>query len=231
MKKTVICVDDDINVLKALERLFRKEPFDFLTYNSPIKALDEIDALCPAVAISDLRMPEMKGTEFLKRVKTRQPTVTGIILTGHADLASALEAVNQDHVFSYIRKPWDDDELKAQVKSALQQQDSILCLRTISNVLIDEIIEKHKDHKAIRKLAAALCNELNQPLMIITGYVQLLKDCIEGDEIPSLYLSNIVMELYKLEQLKRKIDLISEKLETYDHPTPPKAGAPPAGTK
>ena len=213
MTKTVICVDDEVKILNTLQRAFRNEPFEFLTYNSPIRALNEIDTVCPSVVISDQRMPEMNGAEFLKRVKSKQPHAAGIILTGHADLASALEAINQEHVFSYIQKPWDDKELKAMVKSALERQDSILCLRNISNILADEIIERDRDHKVIRKLATALYSELSQPLMVITGYVQLLKAHIKKDEVPDLYLSNIILTINKLEKLKKKIGAISKRLE------------------
>ena len=112
MKDKVLFVDDEQSNLKALKRLFRNEPFDFITYNSPTEALAKIEAIKPAVVISDQRMPEMSGTAFLEQVRNKQPHSVRIILTGHADLKAAMDAINNGHVFRFIQKPWNPEALK-----------------------------------------------------------------------------------------------------------------------
>jgi DNA-binding NtrC family response regulator len=209
MKAKVLYVDDETSNLSSLKRLFRAEPFDLVTDTSPIKALGRIDSLKPAVVISDQRMPEMQGTEFLKQVEYKHPDCVRIILTGHADLDAAMMAINEGHVFRFIQKPWNDDDLKAQVKAALEHRESIQCLRTIVDTLLDEVMDNEKARKSMRKLAAAVSRELNQPLMIISGYIQLLQSHFKDDEIPRSYLSNLFLQLNRIEELARKIQLIA----------------------
>lgn len=220
MKPKVVYVDDEINNLKALKRLFRAESFDFITYDSPIQALSKIEKIKPAVVISDQCMPEMKGTDFLEIVKNKLPTSVRIILTGYADLESAIESINKGHVYSYIQKPWNDEDLKKQVESAIENQESIYWLRGLTDMLIDEIIEKQKDHKTIQKLSEAVCNELSQSLMIITGYLQLIKGHIKQDEMPNLYIENILSKIQDVEQLGKKIRSVSKKLTPSNHAMP-----------
>jgi DNA-binding NtrC family response regulator len=209
MKKKVLYVDDELSNLKAVKRLFREEPFDLVTETSPVKALKRIRILKPAVVISDQQMPEMKGTAFLKEVEYRHPDSVRIILTGHADLEAAMESINKGHVFRFIQKPWDNDDLKTQVKAALEHQESIQCLRTMVDTLLDEVMDNEKARQGMCKLAAVVSQELNQPLMIVGGYIQLLQDLFKDEDIPRSYLSNMLLQLDRIKELARKIDLIS----------------------
>ena len=208
MKKKVLYVDDEPANLIALKRLFRDEPFDLITETSPMKALSRIETLKPAVVISDQCMPEMQGTEFLKQVEYRHPDCVRIILTGQADLDAAMEAINEGHVFRFIQKPWDNDDLKTQVSAALEHRESIQCLRTMVDSLVDEVMDNEKARQSMRKLAAAVSRELNQPLMIVSGYIQLLQSLFKDDEIPRSYLANMFQQISRIEELTRKIQLI-----------------------
>ena len=211
MRDKVLYVDDDQSNLKALKRLFRNETFEFITYNSPIEALSKIETIRPAVVISDQRMPEMLGTFFLEQVKNKHPDSVRIILTAYADLEAAMAAINRGHVFRFIQKPWDDDDLKAHVRSALEYQESIHCLRTMVDALLDEIMDNEKAQKSIRKLAATVSNELDQPTMIMSGYIQLLKDFFKDDEIPRSYLDSMLLQVDRIGKLARKMASIAHK--------------------
>jgi DNA-binding NtrC family response regulator len=223
MKTIVLYVDDDPSNLKAISRLFRNEPFDVVTELSPLKALSRIETLKPAVIISDQRMPEMDGTAFLREVEYRHPDSVRMILTGDADLEAAMDAINKGHVFRFIQKPWDDDDLKSQVKAALEHQESIHCLRTMVDTLVDEVIDNEKSQKSTRKLAAAVSRELNQPLMIVGGYIQLLQAYFKDDDIPRDYLSNMLLQINRIDALAQKIQLIAR--------TPADAGPGPKAYK
>jgi DNA-binding NtrC family response regulator len=209
MKKKVLYVDDEPANLIALKRLFRDEPFDLITETSPMKALSRIETLKPAVVISDQCMPKMQGTEFLKQVEYRHPDCVRIILTGQADLDAAMEAINEGHVFRFIQKPWDNDDLKTQVGAALEHRESIQCLRTMVDSLVDEVMDNEKSRQSMRKLAAAVSRELNQPLMIVSGYIQLLQSHFKDDEIPRSYLANMFQQINRIEELTRKIQMIA----------------------
>jgi response regulator RpfG family c-di-GMP phosphodiesterase len=212
MTEKVIYVDDDVGNLKAVARVFRREPFEFVTFDSPVTALNEIKELRPSVIISDLCMPEMSGIEFLAQAKLDLPETVGIILTGHADLASAMDAINKNHLFGYIQKPWNDDELKGLIRSALEHRHSIFWLNGLPDSIADELMQDPKGNRAIRKLTDAVCHELSQPIMIIAGYVHLLQDLVADDDLTRLYLSNISLKLNTLEELKNKVDTLSKRI-------------------
>ncbi|MBT8341675.1 MAG: response regulator [Desulfatitalea sp.] len=205
----VLYVDDEVANLKALKRLFRDEPFGLVTYDSPIQALKDIKTLKPKVVISDHCMPEMAGTEFLEKVKQRLPDSTRIILTGQADLEAAVEAINKGSVYRFIQKPWDNDDLKAQIRSALAHQETIGCLRTMLDSLADEIMANDRTRRTIHKLSMALSSEMKRPLSVITGYAQLLQNALAGDALIHGYLSNIIIQLGILDELANKIESIS----------------------
>ena len=119
-KPTILCVDDEANILSALNRLLRREGYTVLTANSGkegLKLLDENDTV--HVVVSDQRMPEMTGSEFLKQVKERKPETVRVILSGYAEVSAILEAVNNGAIYQFLTKPWDDEALKEQIKDCI----------------------------------------------------------------------------------------------------------------
>ncbi|MGD1809077.1 response regulator [Dapis sp. BLCC M126] len=119
-KPKMLVVDDEPDNLDLLYRTFRRD-FSVLKAESGIQAL-EILALEGEVAviISDQRMPEMKGTEFLSKTLPQFPNTVRIILTGFTDIEDLVEAINSGQVYKYITKPWDPNELKGVVEKAAQ---------------------------------------------------------------------------------------------------------------
>jgi response regulator RpfG family c-di-GMP phosphodiesterase len=125
MLKRILCVDDEPNVLYAFERQFRKE-FDIQTASGPEFALQTLAAESPfAVVVSDLRMPVMDGAEFLSRVRREWPDTVRIMLTGQADLNSAIVAVNQGNIFQFLTKPCPGDMLARALNAAVEQHQLI----------------------------------------------------------------------------------------------------------
>ncbi len=122
MSVPILFVDDEVNILRSLQRLFfDEEDYEVHTAESGAEALDmlEKEGLRPAVIVSDQRMPGMSGSEFLSEVRRRLPEAMRIILTGYADINAAVEAINVGAVYRYIMKPWDDDELKLAIRDAV----------------------------------------------------------------------------------------------------------------
>jgi len=119
-KPKMLVVDDEPDNLDLLYRTFRRE-FTVLRAESGVAALDVLATEGEvAVIISDQRMPEMKGTEFLSKTVPQFPDTMRIILTGFTDVEDLVDAINSGQVYKYITKPWDPSELKAVVQRAVE---------------------------------------------------------------------------------------------------------------
>jgi DNA-binding NtrC family response regulator len=116
---TVLIVDDDPHILRAIHRVLRREPCRVLTAGSAARGLACLAKEDVQIVISDKNMPRTDGLVFLMQVKSEFPRVLTIMLTGNADLGSAMEAINVAGVFKYLLKPWDDDDLRFTVREAL----------------------------------------------------------------------------------------------------------------
>ncbi len=122
-KQKILVVDDEPDNLDLLYRTFRRD-FQVLKADSGMKALQILAAEGEvAVIISDQRMPEMKGTEFLSKTVPQFPNTVRIILTGFTDIEDLVEAINAGQVYRYITKPWDPTELKTVVQRAAETYD------------------------------------------------------------------------------------------------------------
>ncbi|MGJ3249605.1 MAG: response regulator [Elainellaceae cyanobacterium] len=119
-KPKMLIVDDEPDNLDLLYRTFRRD-FQILRAANGIDALDVLAREGEvAIIISDQRMPEMKGTEFLSKTVPQFPDTMRIILTGFTDVEDLVEAINLGQVHKYITKPWDPDELKRVVQRAIE---------------------------------------------------------------------------------------------------------------
>lgn len=138
---TLLFVDDEENILHALRRVFRKEPYKVLIATSGKEGLPLLEANPVALVISDHRMPEMEGTEFLSRVREMKPDVVRIMLTGYADMKAATEAINNCQAYRFIAKPWNDDDLRITVREALRQYD----LATLNRELTELVKQQNQE--------------------------------------------------------------------------------------
>ena len=119
-------MDDEPNILSSLQRLLRHEGYNILTSTSPAAAFDILAKHPVGVIISDQRMPEMSGTEFLSRVRELYPDTLRMVLSGYADLNSVTDAVNRGAIYKFLSKPWEDDALRAQVAEAFRHHEAML---------------------------------------------------------------------------------------------------------
>ncbi|ACL66954.1 multi-sensor signal transduction histidine kinase [Anaeromyxobacter dehalogenans 2CP-1] len=118
---TVLVVDDDEHVRRALARVLRRSRCRVIDAGDASGALALLEREPVQVVVSDHRMPGTSGVELLRIVKERWPTVQRVLLTGHADSAVIEEAVNRSEIFRFIWKPWDDAHLRITVQSAVDQ--------------------------------------------------------------------------------------------------------------
>lgn len=118
----LLFVDDEPNILKSLRRLFRGTDYNVLTAENGAAGLEVLNENPIDLIISDMRMPQMDGAEFLSQAAERWPDTVRILLTGYADIESTVTAVNKGRIYSYCSKPWEDNELKLLVNNALEQK-------------------------------------------------------------------------------------------------------------
>ncbi len=123
MNDRILLVDDEPNVLSALKRALFDEPLEIVSVTSAEEALVTMKNQQFKVVVSDERMLGMQGSEFLAQVKIEYPHTIRIMLTGHATVAAAMKAVNEGEIYRFFSKPWDDDNLKFAIRSAIEKYD------------------------------------------------------------------------------------------------------------
>ncbi|MCL5990738.1 MAG: response regulator [Bacteroidetes bacterium] len=131
MNKRILLVDDDYDVITAYKRNLRKD-FDITTANSGVEGIEKIRESDPfAVVVSDFNMPKMNGIEFLKLVRKAAPDTVRVMLTGFAELDTAMEAVNQGNVFRFITKPVHTESLICTLNDCAEQHQLITSEREL----------------------------------------------------------------------------------------------------
>ncbi|MBT3922466.1 MAG: response regulator [Nitrospina sp.] len=126
----ILMVDDDPNVLSAYKRSLYKK-FHLETALGPELALETIHENSFAIIVSDLKMPEMDGIQFLTKVKEDSPNSIRMMLTGYAEVNKAIEAVNEGNIFRFLTKPCDDDTLSASLEAGLKQYRLVMAEREL----------------------------------------------------------------------------------------------------
>ncbi len=123
-KRTVLFVDDEENILKSLRRSLVDEPYQVFFANSGKEAIEILRQEEVHVIVTDLRMPDMGGLALLRIVKEGHPHSIRLVLSGHAESESLLEAINNGEIWRFITKPWrSDEELKTIIRQAIEYYD------------------------------------------------------------------------------------------------------------
>ncbi len=187
----ILLVDDEQNVLRALQRVFRQENYQVMTASSGQEALELLRRETFHLMISDYMMPVMNGGELLRQAKELHPELIRIMLTGHADTGAVMAAINEGAVYKFILKPWNDDDLRVTVALALEQYELI----RKNKALRQENALKSKEISALAKLAVT--NRSQLAIMLSNR---------------NLLNSQQVQELHRLQQ-QRKEPLIKILLE------------------
>jgi CheY-like chemotaxis protein len=121
--RSLLLVDDEENILRALKRTLRRDGYEIYTAGSAREGLDVLARTPIGVIVSDERMPEMNGSEFLARVKAVYPDTVRIMLSGYTDLKVVTTAVNEGAIYKFLTKPWEDDALREDIRQAFRRQE------------------------------------------------------------------------------------------------------------
>lgn len=125
-ERILLVVDDEPHILSAIRRALYWDGFQIMTANSGRQALDFLACYPVRVILSDVRMPEMNGIELLCKVKGLHPETVRMILTGHADLSSVVDSVNEGSVYKFLTKPWKDEHLREQINDAFLYYEAVV---------------------------------------------------------------------------------------------------------
>ncbi|MBW4692488.1 MAG: response regulator [Lyngbya sp. HA4199-MV5] len=184
-KAKMLVVDDEPDNLDLLYRTFRRD-FQVLKAESGVRALELLASEGEvAVIISDQRMPEMKGTEFLSRTVPQFPDTMRIILTGFTDVEDLVEAINSGQVYKYITKPWDPNELKAVVQRAaetyelLKQRTEELHRSQAQMALLSTIVHTAQEAPSLEESLKPIASAFGKNFQADGSILQL----VEGDRL------------------------------------------------
>jgi YesN/AraC family two-component response regulator len=115
---SILVVDDEEDVRRALVRVLRREGYEIVAASSGPEALALLQRSSIDIIVTDQMMPEMTGLEFLVEAKRVQPSAIRIILTGYADFEVVKAAINDAEIYRFLTKPWDDDDLRLTLRQA-----------------------------------------------------------------------------------------------------------------
>ncbi len=172
---TILCVDDEPSILSALRRLFRAQGYEVLTEESARAGLIVLEARQVDLVISDMRMPEMDGVQFLEQARARCPDTLRLLLTGNADVRLILDAVNRGEIYRYITKPWDDHEMTLMVRHAFERQTLEREQRRLEALTVHQNEQLRQLNLGLEEKVASRTEELRKVLDDLVGSNDKLK--------------------------------------------------------
>ncbi len=199
MKHAILCVDDELDNVEALERLFRKK-YQVLKATSGEEALKILAQNPVSVIISDQRMPNMTGVELLSKSISTHPETIRILLTGYTDINSVIDAINAGQIYRYVTKPWDSVDLENAVDKAVERFEVGAELKIKNAALVIANEELKNLDKAKSDFMMLVNHELKTPLTAIMSFSDLLKETsLDTDQ--TKFLARIQTSTMRLQSL------------------------------
>jgi two-component system probable response regulator PhcQ len=151
----LMIVDDEKHILSALKRsLKRDSDWDIEVFSSGEEALRRAQVADFDLFISDYRMPEMNGVEFLIQAKALQPEAMRLILSGHSDLDGLLRGINEAEIYRFISKPWQDYELRCTIEQALKHRAILVENRCLADQVRSQQSQLDEQSRILAELEA-----------------------------------------------------------------------------
>lgn len=172
---SILIVDDEKDILEALRRMLRGV-YEVDIAESPFEALKWIQTKTYHVIVSDQRMPDMSGVEFLEKAKKLSPLSTRILLTGYTDIESVIDSINRGNIYRYISKPWEPEDLKLTLRQA---NEAFLLKKELEdkNKRLEKALEDLTVlDRAKGRFLSLVSHELNTPLTILNSFIELIVD-------------------------------------------------------
>lgn len=196
-RHTLLVLDDEPDVVKSVQDLLRMK-YRVLGATNGREAMELIRNEEVHLVMTDQRMPEMTGVEFLSKVRGECPEAVRLLFTGYADIRAVIDAINQGNVYRYITKPWDPDELETVIDEAAERYDLIVERNRLLKLLQDrnrdlekanaELTRANELKKAFIQVAS---HELRTPLTILNGVTHLARDMAAENDPLTPWLGRI----------------------------------------
>ena len=226
MKHTILCIDDEIDNVDSLERLFRTK-YTVLKAVSGAEAIQTLDQHPEpiAVIITDQRMPNMTGVQFLEQSMKTHPDAIRIILTGYTDIESIIQAINSGQIYRYLNKPWDPVDLLSTVDRAAERFELNQQLKQKNLELSQALSELTLLDDAKNRFMILINHELKTPLTTIISFSSLLQEtplneeqevCVKRIEKGSERLQAIIDDVLLIVQAETGI--LKTKISQFDCP-------------
>jgi signal transduction histidine kinase len=219
-ERTFLVVDDEPDILDSIQRMFRHD-YRVLTAQTADEALELIESEDVQVVMTDQRMPNTNGVEFLAKLRERYPHIVRVLFTGYSDIDHVIDAINEGHVYRYISKPWKPSELKLFVEQAFEyyeserERDRLLEQLTEANEQLEHqnelLSETNEELKQLDRMKTVfmevVSHELNTPIAITLGYTYLLQKKLADDLDPAAEkaLSGIHSSTMRLKNISNRI--------------------------
>jgi putative nucleotidyltransferase with HDIG domain len=185
---TVLFVDDEVNILKALQRLLRMEDMHVLTASRANEALELLERNPTQVVVSDQRMPEMSGVDFLAVVRERHPDMVRMMLTGYTEMNVAVDAINRGEIYRLITKPWNDDELRATIRQAFDHADLKAEIKRLNQVTREQNFRLQDMNRNLEGMVRDRTKQLAEKhQQLRTAYVQTIRALAEAVDAKDAY--------------------------------------------
>jgi signal transduction histidine kinase len=185
---SVLFLDDEQNVLSSIKRVFADEAYGVVVVSNYEEAMAVMARERIKVVLSDQRMPDISGVEFLRRIKIQYPNVVRILFTAYADVSATEAAINISQVYRFINKPWNQEELKLAVAEAIRYYDLVmenLCLFEETKMRNEELKLANSQLKALydvqKEFSSTLSHELRTPLASIKAAIDIVISGTAGE--------------------------------------------------
>jgi putative nucleotidyltransferase with HDIG domain len=185
---TVLFVDDEVNILKALQRLLRMEEMNVICASRASEALDLLEKNPAQVVVTDQRMPEMSGVDFLAQVRERYPDIVRMMLTGYTEMNVAVDAINRGEIYRLITKPWNDDELRATIRQAFDHADLKAEIKRLNQVTREQNFKLQDMNRNLEGKVRDRTKQLAQKhQQLRTAYIQTIGALAEAVDAKDAY--------------------------------------------
>lgn len=195
-KIKILYVDDESNNLLAFQAGFRRF-YDIYTATNVTEGLNILNEHEINVILADQRMPKVTGVEFFGIVRNAHPDPIRILITGYSDIGALVDAINTGEIFRYIKKPWDDLELKNAIQNAFE-------VYTTRKELKDKVRELERTNDELNRFVYSTSHDLRSPLANILGILNVAKLQLPGDD-PTGYYDMIESCVTKMDMFIHKI--------------------------
>jgi two-component system, sensor histidine kinase and response regulator len=192
-RPSILYIDDEVNNLATFSATFRKL-YDVFTAESGTKARAILKSQEIHIIITDQRMPDITGVEFLESIVDEYPAPIKMLLTGYDDIEPIITAINKVGIYRYISKPWDENELRMTIQNAYE----IYCTRHLLRIKTEQL---QKAYNELDRFAYSASHDLRAPLTSILGIVNIAKMENKNDK----YLDMIERSVNKLDLFTKNI--------------------------